>query len=48
FIEIHISNIHQREAFRHTSYLSAIAVGVICGLGVSGYQAAIEFALKKI
>ncbi|MGV8898446.1 MAG: type II 3-dehydroquinate dehydratase [Burkholderiaceae bacterium] len=48
FIEIHISNIHQREAFRHTSYLSAIAVGVICGLGVSGYHAAIEFALKKI
>lgn len=48
FIEIHISNIHQRETFRHTSFLSAIAVGVICGLGVTGYQAAIEFALRKL
>lgn len=48
FVEIHISNIHQREAFRHTSFLSAIAVGVICGLGVTGYQAAIEFALRKL
>ena len=48
FVEIHISNIHQREAFRHHSYLSAIAVGVICGLGVDGYRAAIEFALKKL
>jgi 3-dehydroquinate dehydratase-2 len=48
FIEIHISNIHQRETFRHASFLSAIAVGVICGLGVTGYQAAIEFALRKL
>lgn len=48
FIEIHISNVYQREAFRHTSFLSAIAVGVICGLGVAGYQAAIEFALRKL
>lgn len=48
FIEVHISNIHQREAFRHHSYLSGIAVGVICGLGVEGYRAAIEFALKKL
>jgi 3-dehydroquinate dehydratase II len=48
FVEIHISNIHQREAFRHHSYLSAIATGVICGLGVEGYRAAIEFALKKL
>ncbi|MEO6351633.1 MAG: type II 3-dehydroquinate dehydratase [Oxalobacteraceae bacterium] len=48
FVEIHISNIHQREAFRHTSFMSAIAVGVICGLGVTGYQAAIEFALRKL
>jgi 3-dehydroquinate dehydratase-2 len=48
FIEVHISNIHQREAFRHVSYLSAIAVGVICGLGVEGYRAAIDFALKKL
>jgi 3-dehydroquinate dehydratase-2 len=48
FIEIHISNIHRRETFRHASFLSAIAVGVICGLGVTGYQAAIEFALRKL
>jgi 3-dehydroquinate dehydratase-2 len=48
FIEVHISNIHQREAFRHHSYLSGIAVGVICGLGVEGYRLAIEYALKKL
>lgn len=48
FVEVHISNIHQREAFRHHSYLSGIAVGVICGLGVEGYTAAISFALKKL
>lgn len=48
FIEVHISNVHQREAFRHHSFLSAIAVGVICGLGTDGYQAAIEFAIKKL
>jgi 3-dehydroquinate dehydratase II len=47
FIEVHISNIHQREAFRHVSYLSDIAVGVICGLGVEGYRLAIDFFLKK-
>lgn len=48
FVEIHVSNIHQREAFRHHSYLSGIAVGVICGLGTEGYTAAISFALKKL
>ncbi|HEY8101548.1 MAG TPA: type II 3-dehydroquinate dehydratase [Burkholderiaceae bacterium] len=48
FIEVHISNIHQRESFRHNSYLSSIAVGVICGLGISGYQSAIDFALKNL
>jgi len=48
FVEVHISNIHQREAFRHHSYLSAIAVGVICGLGIEGYSTAISFALKKL
>ena len=48
FVEIHVSNIHQREAFRHHSYLSGIAVGVICGLGTEGYAAAISFALKKL
>lgn len=48
FIEVHISNIHQREAFRHHSYLSGIATGIICGLGVEGYRAALDFALKKL
>ncbi|MDP3785517.1 MAG: type II 3-dehydroquinate dehydratase, partial [Undibacterium sp.] len=48
FIEVHISNIHQREAFRHHSYLSSIAKGVICGLGTDGYRLAIDFALKNL
>ena len=48
FVEVHISNIHQREAFRHHSYLSGIAVGVICGLGVEGYRVAIDFSLKNL
>lgn len=46
FFEVHISNIHQREPFRHHSYLSGIAKGVICGFGTDGYQMAIEFALR--
>jgi 3-dehydroquinate dehydratase-2 len=48
FIEVHISNIHQREAFRHHSYLSPVARGVICGLGVDGYRLAIDYALKHL
>ncbi len=48
FVEVHISNIHKRESFRHQSYLSSLAAGVICGLGIEGYQMAIEFALKKL
>lgn len=48
FIEVHISNIHQRETFRHHSFLSAVAVGVICGLGVDGYRLAIDFALNRL
>lgn len=48
FVEVHISNIHRRETFRHHSFLSAAAVGVICGLGVYGYHAALEFAVNKI
>lgn len=46
FVEVHISNIHQREEFRHHSFLSAIARGTICGLGPDGYRFAIDFALK--
>jgi len=45
FIEVHISNVYQREAFRHHSFLSEIAQGVICGLGVDGYRLAIDFLL---
>lgn len=48
FIEVHISNIYQRERFRHHSYLSDIAKGCICGLGVDGYRLAIDFALKNL
>ena len=48
FIEVHISNVHAREAFRQHSYLSDIAVGVICVLGVQGYDLALQAALKAI
>lgn len=44
FIEIHLSNVHAREKFRHHSYLSDIAVGVICGLGAQGYEYALSAA----
>jgi 3-dehydroquinate dehydratase-2 len=46
FVEVHISNVHKREEFRHHSYLSAIAQGVVCGLGADGYRFAIDFMLK--
>ncbi|PIT40782.1 type II 3-dehydroquinate dehydratase [Snodgrassella alvi] len=48
FIEVHISNVHAREAFRRHSYLSDIALGVICGLGVYGYEAALHRAIEYI
>jgi len=48
FIEIHISNIHQREAFREHSYFSDAAIGVICGLGVQGYELALQAAITHI
>jgi 3-dehydroquinate dehydratase II len=46
FIEVHLSNVHQRESFRHHSYLSAVALGVICGLGPNGYRLALQHALS--
>lgn len=46
FIEVHLSNVHAREAFRHHSYFSDIAVGVISGLGAMGYALALEYALN--
>mgnify|MGYP001387235314 CR=1 FL=1 len=47
FIEIHISNIYSREDFRQKSFLSDIAEGVISGLGVEGYELALDIAIKK-
>ncbi len=47
FIEIHLSNVHRREEFRHHSYLSDLAVGSVVGLGAAGYRYALEFALAE-
>lgn len=43
FVEVHISNVHAREEFRHFSYLSPIACGVIAGLGIAGYEYALRY-----
>ncbi|ACQ98325.1 3-dehydroquinate dehydratase, type II [Burkholderia pseudomallei MSHR346] len=48
FVEIHLSNVHRREPFRHHSYFSDQAEGVICGLGWKGYLYALEYALDKL
>ncbi len=48
FIEVHLSNVHAREAFRHHSYFSDIAEGVICGLGSQGYDLALKAVLQRI
>lgn len=48
FIEVHLSNVHAREAFRRHSYFSDIAVGVIAGLGAQGYELALEAALGRL
>jgi 3-dehydroquinate dehydratase-2 len=47
FVEVHISNVHRREPFRHHSYLSGIAEGVVAGLGVFGYRAALQFVVDR-
>lgn len=47
FIEVHISNVHQRESFRAHSYFSDIAEGVIAGLGTKGYELALQYAVEK-
>lgn len=48
FVEIHLSNIYAREPFRHHSYFSDLAVGVVSGLGAHGYELALEYALRHL
>ena len=48
FIEVHLSNVHRREPFRHHSYFSDLALGVICGLGPQGYRAALTHAIESL
>ncbi len=47
FIEVHLSNIYSRESFRHRSYFSDLAIGVISGLGAKGYELALEYAMTS-
>jgi len=46
FLEVHLSNVFARESFRHQSYFTDLAVGIISGLGAKGYELALEFALQ--
>lgn len=46
FIEVHLSNLYKREPFRHHSYLSDLAIGLISGLGADGYEAALRYAAR--
>lgn len=48
FIEVHLSNVHAREEFRHHSYFSDLAVGVICGFGPQSYELALQAALARL
>tara|TARA_B100001123_G_C15242515_1_gene999646 strand:+ start:803 stop:1159 length:357 start_codon:yes stop_codon:yes gene_type:complete len=47
-VEVHLSNIFQREEYRHTSFVSEVAVGVICGFGAKGYEFAVEAMVALI
>lgn len=47
FVEVHLSNVHRREPFRHHSYFSDLAEGVIVGLGTAGYRLALQYALER-
>lgn len=48
FVEVHLSNIHKREPFRHHSYFSDVAESVICGCGAQGYDFALQFAVNYL
>ncbi len=48
FFEVHVSNVHRRESFRHHSFLSEIATGVLIGFGVAGYRMAVDAALERL
>ena len=48
FVEVHLSNVHAREPFRHHSYFSDLAIGVICGLGGEGYVLALDFVINRL
>jgi 3-dehydroquinate dehydratase-2 len=48
FIEVHLSNVHAREPFRHHSYFTAVAVGMVCGMGSQGYDFALAYALGRL
>jgi 3-dehydroquinate dehydratase-2 len=47
FIEVHLSNVFAREKFRHHSYFSDLALGVISGMGATGYELALDYALNE-
>lgn len=48
FVEVHLSNVHRREAFRHHSYFSDVAEAVVAGFGPAGYRYAVDFALSRL